>query len=74
MAQYSQSLQLSKEGRLSLAIASFQNNPYEQKRALALAFDVPESTLRTRLRGVLPRHETTPVNVKMSPVEEQSLV
>jgi hypothetical protein len=49
MAQYPQSLQLSKEGRLSLAIASFQNNPYEQKRALALAFDVPESTLRTRL-------------------------
>jgi hypothetical protein len=69
-----QPLQLSKEGRMSLAIISFQNNPYQTKRALASAFDVPESTLRTRLRGVLARHETTPVNVKMSPVEEQSLV
>jgi hypothetical protein len=59
---------------MSLAVASFQNNPYQTKRTLAAAFDVPESTLRTRLRGILPRHETTLVNVKMSPLEEQSLV
>jgi hypothetical protein len=59
---------------MSLAIASFQKNPYQTKRALASAFDVPESTLRTRLRGILPRCEIKPVNVKMSPIEEQSLV
>ena len=74
MTPRKQPLQLSKEGRISLAIASFQNNPYQAKRTLAAAFDVPESTLRTRLRGILPRHETTPVNVKMRPIEEQSLV
>jgi hypothetical protein len=74
MTPRKQPIQLSKEGRMSLAVASFQNNPYQTKRTLAAAFDVPESTLRTRLRGILPRHETTPVNVKMSPLEEQSLV
>ena len=35
---------------------------------------MPESTLRTRLRGILPKRETTSVNRKLSPVEEQSLV
>jgi hypothetical protein len=74
MTPRKQPIQPSKEGRMSLAITSFQNNPYQTKRTLAAAFDVPESTLRTRLRGILPRHETTPVNVKMSPLEEQSLV
>jgi hypothetical protein len=64
----------SKEGRLSLALASFQNNPSQSKRALAAAFNVPESTLRTRLQGVRPKRETTSVHLKLSPVEEQSLV
>ncbi|KAF1931404.1 uncharacterized protein M421DRAFT_409052, partial [Didymella exigua CBS 183.55] len=57
-------VQSSKEGRLSLAIASFQNNPYQSKRCLAAAYDVPESTLRTRLKGICPKHETTSVNQK----------
>jgi hypothetical protein len=35
---------------------------------------VLESTLRTRLRGILPKRETILVNRKLSPVEEQSLV
>jgi hypothetical protein len=74
MTPRKQPIQPSKEGRMSLAITSFQNNPYQTKRTLAAAFDVLESTLRTRLRGILPRHETTPINVKMSPLEEQSLV
>ena len=64
----------SKEGRLSLAIASFQRNPFQSKRALAAAFDVSESTLRSSLQCVLPKHATTSVNLKLRPVEEQSLV
>jgi hypothetical protein len=67
-------VQTSKEGRISLAVASFQNKPCQSKRALAAAFDVPESTLRTRLQGVRSRDATTPVNRKLSSVEEQSLV
>jgi hypothetical protein len=41
---------------------------------LPAAYDVPETTLCRRLRGVLPKRETTFVNLKMSPLEEQSLV
>jgi C4-dicarboxylate-specific signal transduction histidine kinase len=74
MTPRQQPLQLSKEGRMSLAITSIQNNPYQAKRTLAAAFNVLESTLRTRLRGILSRHKTKPVNVKMTPVKEQSLV
>jgi hypothetical protein len=59
---------------LSLAIVSFHNNPRQSKRALATSYDVPESTLRTRLQGIQPKHETTSVNLKMSSVEEQSLI
>jgi hypothetical protein len=74
MTPRKQPIQLLKEGRMSLAVASFQNNLYQTKRTLAAAFDVLELTLQTRLRGILPWHETTPVNVKISPLKEQSLV
>jgi hypothetical protein len=74
MTQHQQPLQLLKEGRLSLAITSFNRNPYQSKRALSLAFDVPESTLRSRLQGILPKSATVSVRLKLSPVEEQSLV
>ena len=64
----------SREGRLSLAMVSYQNKPCQSIRALARAYDVPESTLRTRLRGVHPRSEIVSVNRKLSTTEEQSLV
>ena len=67
-------MQSSKEGRLSLAVLSFKRDPFQSKRSLAATYDVPESTLRTRLRGILPKRETTSVNRKLSPVEEQSLI
>ncbi|KAF1929830.1 transposase, partial [Didymella exigua CBS 183.55] len=44
------------------------------KRCLAAAYDVLELTLRTRLKGIRPKHETTLVNQKLSPIEEQSLI
>ena len=65
---------LSKEGRLSLATATLKSNPQYLKRSVASAYRVPESTLRTRLQGTQAKHETTSVNLKMSPIEEQSLV
>jgi hypothetical protein len=64
----------SREGRLSLAMVSYQNKPCQSIRALARAYNVPESTLRTRLRGVHPRSEIVSVNRKLSTTEEQSLV
>jgi hypothetical protein len=62
------------EGRLSLAIACFNNNPSQKKRTLASAYNATESTLRSRLKGTTPRLETAPVNRKLSSIEEQSLI
>ncbi|KAH7548829.1 hypothetical protein BM1_10854 [Bipolaris maydis] len=64
----------SREGRISLAIASYRNNPKQSIRALAKAYDVPQSTLHTRVHGTQPRLELRSVNRKLSSIEEQSLV
>ena len=68
------SIQTSREGRLTLTIASYRNNPKQSVRALAAAYDVPKSTLQTRLHGVQPRSEILSTRRKLSPIEEQSLV
>ncbi|CAI6331800.1 unnamed protein product [Periconia digitata] len=74
MASQPHAQKLAKEGRLGLAIASFQSNPLLSVRKLAAAYNVPESTLRTRLRGIQPKHATRSPNQKLSPTEEQALV
>lgn len=74
MALHQQPLQPSKEGRLSLAVLSFKRDPSQSKRSLAATYDVPESTLQTRLRGILPKRKTTSVNQKLLPVKGQSLI
>jgi hypothetical protein len=66
--------QTSREGRLSLAIVSYQNNPHQSLRALATAYEVPRLTLQTRLHDTQPRLETVSVNRKLSPTKKQSLV
>ncbi|RMZ67203.1 hypothetical protein GMOD_00001093 [Pyrenophora seminiperda CCB06] len=45
MPRRQRSIQTSCEGKLSLAIASYRNNPKQLVRALAAAYDVPKSTL-----------------------------
>ena len=74
MPRQQRSIQTSHEGRISLAIASYHNNPKQSLRALAMAFDIPRSTLQTRVRGTQPRSEARPANCKLSPTEEHSLV
>ncbi|KAK1916401.1 hypothetical protein P3342_004220 [Pyrenophora teres f. teres] len=66
--------QTSREGRIRLAIADYQNNPQKSVRALAVAYDVPRSTLQTRLHGTQPRSEIVSVNRKLLATEEHSLV
>ncbi|USP74405.1 uncharacterized protein yc1106_01679 [Curvularia clavata] len=39
-----------------------------------MAFDVPRSTLQTRVSGTQPRSEVRPANCKLSSIEEHSLV
>jgi len=74
MSQQQRAQLLQKEGRLSLAAISFQNNPAQSKRALAKSFNVPESTLRTRLHGTRARHEIRAPDRKLLLSEEQALV
>ena len=74
MPRQQRSIRTSCEGRLSLAIASYRNNPKQSVRALAAAYDVPKSTLQTRLQGVQPRSEIPSTRRKLLPIEEQSLV
>ena len=74
MASQPHAQKLAKEGRLGLAVTSFQSNPLLSVRKLAKAYNVPESTLRRRVRGVLPKHETVSPNRKLSLTEEQALV
>jgi hypothetical protein len=63
-----------RDGRLSLAIAAYQNNKKLKPAALARTYDVSKTTLLRRLRGTPSRLETVSVNQKLHPVEEQSLV
>ena len=65
---------LAREGRIGLAIASFQADPSQSICKLAAAYDVPKTTLRRRLQGVAPKHETRAVDRKLYPSEEQALV
>ena len=46
-----------KEGRIALAIATYQSNPSQSMRALAASYNIPESTLRARLRGIQPKRK-----------------
>jgi hypothetical protein len=65
---------LQNEGRLSLAYASYQRDLTQSVNSLALAFDVPESTLPTRLHGTPARCAIRPPNRKLQLSEEQALV
>ena len=74
MPRQQRPIQTSREGRISLAIAAYRNNLKQLVRALAKAYDVPQSTLYTRIHGTPPRSEQRSINRKLSPTEEQSLV
>ena len=74
MPRQQRSIQTAREGRISLAIASYYNNSKQSIHALAKAYNVPKSTLYTRLHGTQPRSETVSINRKLSPIKEQSLV
>ncbi|OGE47182.1 hypothetical protein PENARI_c057G04216 [Penicillium arizonense] len=61
------------EGRILLAIQAIQKQEIGAVRAAARVFDVPESTLRTRLKGSTNRAETRANGHKLTEIEEESL-
>jgi len=64
---------MEREGRILLAIQAIKRQEISALREAARRFDVPESTLRTRLRGTTFRAETRANNYKLSETEEESL-
>ena len=64
---------IEQEGRLSLAIQAIKKEEIRSIRETARRFNVPESTLRTRLRGTTNRAETRPNSHKLTQIEEKSL-
>jgi hypothetical protein len=61
------------EGRLLLAIQAIKNQELSSIRKAAEVFDVPRSTLTTRLNGITYRAETRANSHKLTTFEEQSL-
>jgi hypothetical protein len=65
---------LPKEQRIVLALQAYQNSYFTSLLAAANTYDVPESTLRYRIKGHPSRHNLLPKNRKLSDTEESTLV
>lgn len=63
-----------REGRLLLAVSAIKEAKVMSIRQAARLYQVPESTLRTRLNGVSFHAETRANSHKMTQNEEESLV
>jgi hypothetical protein len=63
-----------KEGRIVLAAQAFKQGHFRSLRAAACAYDVPESTLRGRVKGVISRRDFVSTNRKLTQTEETTLV
>jgi hypothetical protein len=63
-----------KEGRIALAVQAYNNGQFPSKRACAKAYDIPESTLRRRVKGINARRDSIPINQKLNPIEESTLL
>ena len=64
---------IEQEGRLLLAIEALKNKEFTSVRGAARCFEVPESTLRTRLCGTQQRATSRANSHKLTKTEEDSL-
>jgi len=64
---------ISKEGRIELAIDAYNKGLYPSKNAAAKAFDVPRRTFMTRVNGTTSRKETIANCRKLTDTEETTL-
>jgi hypothetical protein len=63
-----------KEGRIALALQAFKRGQFSSVYATAKAYDIPESTLRGRVNGIDARRDSVPINRKLTPIEESTLI
>jgi DNA invertase Pin-like site-specific DNA recombinase len=64
---------IEQEGRILLAIQAIQNKEISSVREVARRFNVPRSTLLTRLNGVQNRAISRANSQKLTDIEEDSL-
>ena len=63
-----------KEGQITLAVQAFKAGQFSSKRACANTYNIPESTLRRRVKGTHARRNTVPINRKLTTTEESTLI
>jgi hypothetical protein len=63
-----------KEDRIALAVQAFKQGHFSSLRVAAQTYDIPESTLRGRVKGVVARRDLRSVNSKLTATEESTLV
>jgi hypothetical protein len=63
-----------KEGRIALAVQAFKQGHISSVRAAAKMYDIPESTLRGRVKGIPARRDAVPINRKLTTTEESTLL
>jgi hypothetical protein len=63
-----------KEGRLALALQAYKAGHFTSLRAAANAYDIPESTFRSRGKGIPSRYSLRPTNTKLLATEEAALI
>jgi hypothetical protein len=55
-----------KEGRILLALSDIKNKRIKSLRAAARLYDIPESTLRSRAKGISSRVDIRPNGYKLT--------
>jgi hypothetical protein len=63
-----------KEGRIALAVQAFKKGQFSSLRATAKMYDIPEPTLRRRVKGIDARRDSIPINRKLNNTEESALI
>lgn len=74
MSQPNNISSLDPEGRINLAIQSFNQGQFQSIRAAAQAYSIHYSTLARRMNGTHSRRDCTPNSRKLNPLEESVLV
>jgi hypothetical protein len=64
---------IEQEGRIEFAIQAIKNHTIASIREAARVFDVPRTTLQDRLKGAIHKPIQRPNNMKLNPIEEDSL-
>jgi hypothetical protein len=63
-----------KEGQIALALQAFKQGQFSSVYAAAKAYNIPELTLRGRVNSIDAQRDSVPINRKLTPIEESTLI